>query len=74
MDVLDAERSWTDGVLVPVPLATEALQARPERLARVARLRESRGRIPATIRLLLDATTTCEEGVGPAGLELEESW
>jgi hypothetical protein len=41
---------------------------------RTAWLRERRRLIPATIRLLLDATTTCMDGVTPVGLEIHETW
>jgi hypothetical protein len=37
-------------------------------------MRERRRQIPATIRLLLDGTTTCREGVAPAGLETPLAW
>lgn len=75
IDVLDAAASWrVDGTLVPVPLSREQLLARPEHAVRVARMRQRRRQIPATIRLLLDATTTCMEGVTPAGLETTEGW
>jgi dihydroxyacid dehydratase/phosphogluconate dehydratase len=74
IDVLDAAASFVDGAFRPVPLPPEALLARPEREERRARLRERRALIPATIRLLLDATTTCREGVTPAGLEIHEYW
>ena len=70
IDVLDPARCWSDGALVIVPLERDALQARPERSERVAWLKRRRQDIPATIRLLLDATTTCMEGVTPAGLEV----
>jgi dihydroxyacid dehydratase/phosphogluconate dehydratase len=69
IDVLDAARSWRDGSFSPVPLAAADLMARPERPERVAWLQRRRQDIPATIRLLLDATTTCMEGVTPVGLE-----
>ena len=48
----------------------EALLARPEPAERKAWLERRRRDIPATIRLLLDATTTCMEGVTPVGLEV----
>ena len=41
---------------------------------RKAWLERRRREIPATIRLLLDATTTCREGVTPAGLELDQAF
>ena len=69
IDVLDASRSWRDGAFSPVPLAAADLMARPERQERVAWLQRRRQEIPATIRLLLDATTTCMEGVTPVGLD-----
>ena len=69
IDVLDAAASWRpDGTLEPVALAPEVLRARPELAERIAWLRERRLDIPATVRLLLDATTTCMEGVTPVGL------
>jgi dihydroxy-acid dehydratase len=71
VDVLDPERSWVDGALVPTALAVEALLARPELEERIAWLKERRRNIPATVRLMLDATTTCREGVTPIGLELD---
>jgi dihydroxy-acid dehydratase len=74
LEVLDPDRCWTQGALALFPLPREVLLARPERDARVALLRERRRRIPATIRLILDATTSCREGVTPAGLELREAW
>jgi dihydroxyacid dehydratase/phosphogluconate dehydratase len=70
IDVLDAARSWQAGELRPVALPREELLARPELGERIAWMRERRRQIPGTIRLLLDATTTCMEGAGPAGLEL----
>jgi hypothetical protein len=41
---------------------------------RVAWMKKRRADIPPSIRLLLDATTTCMEGVTPAGLEIPEAW
>jgi dihydroxyacid dehydratase/phosphogluconate dehydratase len=70
IDVLDAEASWREGAFAPVPLGRGELLARPERARRVAWMQERRRQIPATIRLMLDATTTCMEGVAPAGLEV----
>jgi hypothetical protein len=74
IDVLDAERSWSNGGFEPRPLPRAELAARPELAERVARLAERRLDIPATIRLLLDATTTCMDGVTPTGLEIREAW
>jgi dihydroxyacid dehydratase/phosphogluconate dehydratase len=68
IDVLDEAGSFRDGGFVPVPLERAALLARPELPERIAWLRKRRQDIPASIRLLLDATTTCMEGVTPAGL------
>ena len=69
IDVLDPARSWQpDGTLLPVPLDSDVLRARPEIAERTAWLRERRLDIPATVRLMLDATTTCMEGVTPVGL------
>jgi dihydroxyacid dehydratase/phosphogluconate dehydratase len=73
IDVLDASRSWREGAFSPVPLSAEELRARPERQERVAWLQRRRQEIPATIRLMLDATTTCMEGVTPVGLETTQS-
>jgi dihydroxyacid dehydratase/phosphogluconate dehydratase len=69
IDVLDASRSWKDGAFSPVPLSAAELRSRPEGQERVAWLQRRRQEIPATIRLMLDATTTCMEGVTPVGLE-----
>jgi dihydroxyacid dehydratase/phosphogluconate dehydratase len=74
IDVLDPARCWRGDALDPVPLGREELLARPERAERVAWMHERRRQIPATIRLLLDATTTCREGVTPAGLETPQAW
>jgi dihydroxyacid dehydratase/phosphogluconate dehydratase len=71
IDVLDEALSFRDGRFEPVPMAREALLARPELAERIAWLRRRREDIPATIRLLLDATTTCMEGVTPAGLPVD---
>jgi dihydroxy-acid dehydratase len=69
IDVLDAGRSWqADGRLVPVGLDAASLRSRPELADRIGWLRERRLDIPATVRLMLDATTTCMEGVTPVGL------
>jgi dihydroxy-acid dehydratase len=73
IDVLDAEASFAGG-WQPVPLAREVLLARPERGERLAWLQKRRRDIPATIRLMLDATLTCQEGIIPAGLETTEVW
>jgi dihydroxyacid dehydratase/phosphogluconate dehydratase len=70
IDVLDPARCWQDGALALVPLEGGVLRARPETAERKAWLDRRRRDIPATIRLLLDATTTCREGVTPVGLEL----
>jgi dihydroxyacid dehydratase/phosphogluconate dehydratase len=72
IDVLDPDRCWREGRLEPVPLDGGALLARPERIERTAWLQARRGHIPATIRLMLDATTTCMDGVTPVGLEVTE--
>jgi dihydroxy-acid dehydratase len=69
IDLLDAARSWREGSFSPVPLPVSELRARPERQERIAWLQKRRQEIPATIRLMLDATTTCMEGVTPVGLE-----
>jgi dihydroxyacid dehydratase/phosphogluconate dehydratase len=74
IDVLDAARSWSNGAFAPVALAREALLARPERRERVAWMQRRRLDIPASIRFLLDATTTCMEGVTPQGLEVNDTW
>lgn len=72
IDVLDPARCWRDGRLDPVPLDGGALLARPERIERTEWLQARRRNIPATIRLMLDATTTCMEGVTPVGIEVTE--
>jgi dihydroxyacid dehydratase/phosphogluconate dehydratase len=69
IDALDPERCWKDGTLDPLPISPEALRARPEVAERKAWMERRRRDIPATIRALLDATTTCREGVTPLGLE-----
>lgn len=74
IDVLDAERSFRDGCFDPVALEATALRARQETLERVAWMKKRRADIPPSIRLLLDATTTCMEGVTPAGLEIPHAW
>jgi dihydroxyacid dehydratase/phosphogluconate dehydratase len=74
IDVLDEARSWTAaGGLEPVALDPAALAARPELAERIAWMRERRLNIPATVRLMLDATTTCMEGVTPVGLFAPET-
>jgi len=70
--VLDPLRCWRDGRLDPVPLEGGALLARPERIERTEWLQARRRHIPATIRLMLDATTTCMDGVTPVGIEVTE--
>jgi dihydroxyacid dehydratase/phosphogluconate dehydratase len=70
IDVLDPARCWKDGALALVALGEDALRARPEVVERTAWLARRRQDIPATIRLMLDATTTCMEGVTPVGLEI----
>jgi len=74
LDVLDAERSFAGDAFTPLCLDRAALLGRPEVTERTAWLRERRRLIPATIRLLLDATTTCMDGVTPVGLEIHETW
>jgi len=73
IDVLDAERSLGDR-FEPVPLPPEALWSRPERDERLAFMKRRRQDIPATIRVLLDATTSCMDGVTPLGIEVSERW
>jgi dihydroxy-acid dehydratase len=74
IDVLDPQRSWrADGRLEPVALDPSALASRPELAERIAWLRARRLNIPSTVRLLLDATTTCMEGVTPVGLAAHEA-
>lgn len=70
IDVLDPAQCWRDGPLAIVPLDQRELRARPEAAERRAWLTRRRQDIPATIRLILDGTTTCMEGVTPAGLEI----
>jgi len=74
IDVLDAAASLADPVFRPVALARETLLSRPELGERIPWLQERRRNIPTTIRLLLDATLTCREGVVPAGIETQETW
>jgi dihydroxyacid dehydratase/phosphogluconate dehydratase len=74
LDVLDLERSFGLHGFSPVALAGDELDARPELLERIAWLRARRRQIPASIRLLLDATTPCRDGVTPTGLEIAETW
>ena len=74
IDVLDAERSLGDDRFEAVALSQEALLARPERAERLLWMKRRRLEIPATIRILLDATTSCMEGVTPQGLEPGEPW
>lgn len=73
IDVLDREASLKDGAFAPVPLPVAALAARPEVAERLHWLRRRRQDIPPTIRLLLDATTTCQQGVTPIGLDVDEA-
>lgn len=74
IDVLDARRSWSaDGRFEPVTLDPAALGSRPEQAGRIAWLQERRMNIPSTVRLMLDATTTCMEGVTPVGLAAHEA-
>jgi dihydroxyacid dehydratase/phosphogluconate dehydratase len=73
IDVLDAERSLRDR-FAPVPLAPEALWARPERDERLAWMKQRRLDIPATIRVLLDGTASCMDGITPQGIEVTERW
>jgi hypothetical protein len=74
IDVLDPERSLAGGGFEPAALDAPSLLARPERADRIAWMRARRLDIPASIRFLLDATTTCMEGVTPAGMEVSERW
>ena len=74
IDVLDPARCWANGALRIEPLEREALRARPEVAERKAWLERRRRDIPATIRLLLDATTTCRDGVTPLGLEVPHAF
>ena len=74
IDVLDPARSLPpDGAVTPVALEPAFLGSRPELAERIAWLQERRLNIPSTIRLLLDATTTCMEGVTPVGLAAHEA-
>lgn len=73
IEVLDPAASLRGEAFAPVPLTTAALRARPEIAERIAWLRARRLDIPPTIRLLLDATTTCQQGVTPLGLDLTEA-
>ena len=66
--MLDPARTWSDGGFTVSPLDPADLLARPERAERLRWLQARRRDIPATIRLMLDATTTCREGVTPVGL------
>jgi len=72
IDVLDPDRCWKGGSLELVTLDAGALAARPEVAERRAWLARRRMDIPQTIRLMLDATTTCMEGVTPVGLDLPQ--
>jgi dihydroxyacid dehydratase/phosphogluconate dehydratase len=74
IDVLDPAQCWLEGLLTIVPLDQSVLRARPEAAERRSWLERRRREIPATIRLLLDATTTCREGVTPTGLELHQGF
>lgn len=74
IDVLDPERSFETDDFTPVALPRQTLLDRPELAERIAWLRERRLNIPTTIRLILDATRTCMEGVIPVGLETTETW
>ncbi|HET7294145.1 MAG TPA: dihydroxy-acid dehydratase, partial [Vicinamibacteria bacterium] len=73
IDVLDPLLSLANG-FEPIAMDGSELLARPEVAERVARMRARRLDIPASIRLLLDATTTCMEGVTPSGFETSERW
>ena len=74
IDVLDPLRSWESGRFAPVSLEPEVLRRRPERAERLAWMDARRANIPTTIRLLLDATTPCPEGITPNGLPTSETW
>jgi dihydroxyacid dehydratase/phosphogluconate dehydratase len=74
IDVLDPERSFRGDAFEPVALDAAALLSRPELAERRAWMERRRADIPASIRLLLDSTTTCMEGVTPLGLEIRETW
>jgi dihydroxy-acid dehydratase len=71
IDVLDEALSFREGRFEPVPLERAALLARPELAERIAWMRRRREDIPASIRLMLDATTTCMEGITPVGLSVD---
>jgi dihydroxy-acid dehydratase len=74
IDVLDPERSFRGDAFEPVALEPAALRSRPELGERRAWMARRRADIPSSIRLLLDATTTCMDGVTPVGLDVHESW
>lgn len=74
IDVLDKARSFPNGSFEPVGLELRELGSRPEVAERLAWMRRRRRDIPATIRLLLDGTTTCREGITPQGLETPAAW
>jgi dihydroxyacid dehydratase/phosphogluconate dehydratase len=74
IDVLDAARSFSTGTFEPATLEASSLRSRAEIAERLAWMQRRRRDIPATIRLLLDATTTCREGVTPQGLETPDTW
>jgi dihydroxyacid dehydratase/phosphogluconate dehydratase len=74
IDVLDPDQCWRDGLLTIVPLDRSMLRARPEVAERRSWLDRRRRDIPATIRMILDATTTCMEGVTPVGLEISHAF
>ncbi|MGE0456157.1 MAG: dihydroxy-acid dehydratase [Vicinamibacteria bacterium] len=72
IDVLDAARSLDGLRFAPMPLGHGVLLGRPEVEERIAWLEKRRLDIPPSIRLMLEATTTCQEGVTPRGLVLTE--
>ena len=74
IDVIDAVASFGPDGFRPVALDAVELERRPERPDRIAWLRERRRHIPASIRLLLDSTTPCSDGVTPVGLEIHQIW
>lgn len=74
IDALDPVASWSTGAFVPVPLDRSSLLCRPGLGERIDWLKRRRLDIPATIRLQLDATTSCREGVTPLGLEVSEAF
>jgi dihydroxyacid dehydratase/phosphogluconate dehydratase len=74
IDVLDAAASWKGDAFTPVALPRATLVNRPELAERITWMKDRRLQIPATIRVLLDATTTCREGVTPIGIETTQSW